>query len=31
MFEAHAHSCLVPSKGKFRIADCPTHPDKDKK
>ena len=31
MFKARAHRCLVPSKGKFRIADCPTKPDNDKK
>jgi PPK2 family polyphosphate:nucleotide phosphotransferase len=30
MFKARAHRCLVPPNGKFRIADCPTRPDKDK-
>ena len=31
MFKARAHRFLVPFKGKFRIADCPTEPDKDDK
>jgi PPK2 family polyphosphate:nucleotide phosphotransferase len=29
MFKARAHRFLVPFKGKFRIADCRTKPDKD--
>ena len=29
MFKARAHRFLVPFKRKFRIADCPTGPDKD--
>jgi len=28
MFKARAHRFLVPFKGKFRIEDCPTEPDK---
>lgn len=31
MFKARAHRLLVPFKGKFRISDCPTKPDKDDK
>jgi PPK2 family polyphosphate:nucleotide phosphotransferase len=31
MFKVRSHRFLVPSKGKFRIADCATEPDKDDK
>jgi PPK2 family polyphosphate:nucleotide phosphotransferase len=31
MFKARGHRFLVPFKGKFKIADCPTAPDKDDK
>jgi PPK2 family polyphosphate:nucleotide phosphotransferase len=30
MFKARSHRFLVPSKGKFRVADCATTPDKHK-